>query len=369
MTRSGHKSFAIEGRIDGRKVKHSFGRASVMAVEHARKRARSLLLGLLEGRDPTREAAASREAWTLQELADAYSESHLPKLRPASQAQYTSYLDRFILPELGRYRVRDVQTADVLRLFRLTETTSIASNRAGARRTTANRVLATLSSMFHEACLLGLRIDNPCRGVRRNPEVRRERYLSEAETARLLAACDASRHASVANLIRLLVFTGARRGETLSATWGEFDLQAGTWTKPSHHTKQNRIHSTPISPAAVALLRDMKGQAGAIGENDWLFPGRVPGERLASPKRAVSSIFRSANLSDDVTLHTLRHSFAARVVSAGHGLHAAGKLMGHTQAATTHRYAHLEHDAQRRALSDVDSAITKARSRLVPSSV
>lgn len=56
-----------------------------------------------------------------------------------------------------------------------------------------------------------------------------------------------------------------------------------------------------------------------------------------SPKRSVSSIFDDAGLSGDVCLHTLRHSFAARVVGAGHGLHATGKLLGHTQAATTHR--------------------------------
>ncbi len=85
---------------------------------------------------------------------------------------------------------------------------------------------------------------------------------------------------------------------------------------------------------------------------------------MLDPKRGVALIFKAAGLGKDVTLHTLRHSFAARVVSSGHGLHAAGKLLGHTQAQTTHRYSHLEHDSQRRALCDVDAAIEAAQKRL-----
>jgi integrase len=228
--------------------------------------------------------------------------------------------------------------------------------------TTANRVLATTSSMFSEAIAQGLRTDNPCMSVKRNPENKRERYLDATETARLLVVCDQSQYINAANLIRLLVLTGARRGEALLARWEEFDLDAALWVKPSHHTKQKRTHMLPLSPAAVAALTHMKEQAEA--DCPWLFPSSNSSRSLQDPKRGVSLILMAAGLGRGVTLHTLRHSFAARVVSAGHGLHAAGKLLGHTQAATTHRYAHLEHDAQRRALVDVDAAIHAARAAL-----
>lgn len=96
----------------------------------------------------------------------------------------------------------------------------------------------------------------------------------------------------------------------------------------------------------------------------WLFPGTTLSQPLQDPKRGVTLIFKAAGLDKGVTLHTLRHSFAARVVSAGHGLHATGKLLGHTQAATTHRYAHLEHETQRRALADLDKRLLAAMSAL-----
>lgn len=131
-------------------------------------------------------------------------------------------------------------------------------------------------SLMSEAVRLGLRTDNPCRAVRRNQESKRERYLSEHETARVLVACDASTYVSAANLIRLLVFTGARKGETLSSRWSEFDLGKCIWTKPSHHANQNRIHAVPLSQAAVSPMsyevgsgRRQYGGVALSGGTDW----------------------------------------------------------------------------------------------------
>ncbi|MBB1472607.1 tyrosine-type recombinase/integrase [Luteimonas sp. MC1782] len=368
VTRAGRKSFAIEGRLHGRKVKHTFSRVGTMTLEQARRRAKELLFEIVQGRDPAATALAARREWTLKELVREYKTGYFPSLRPATQQHYTDHFDRFILPEMGKRKVSDIAAADALRLFRSVETRCRRVDgekvvRSG--KTTANRVIATLSSLLSESVRLGLRTDNPCRAVRRNQESKRERYLSDDETARLLAACDASPHLVPANLIRLLVFTGARKGETLAAKWSEFDLAHGIWTKPSHHTKQNRTHTVPLSQAALALLRDMRQEAERAGAEEWLFPGARTGRRLVSPKRAVRRIFEQAALTSDVCLHTLRHSFAARVVSSGHGLHATGKLLGHTQAATTHRYAHLEHDTQRRALADSDQLLNAAVSVLI----
>jgi len=370
VTRAGHKTFAIEGRLHGRKVKHSFARAGTITLDQARKRAKELLFEIVQGRDPAATAALARKAWTVKELIAEYKEAHFPNLRTSTRNSYDNYFARFIIPHLGKRKVAEVESVDALRLFRSVESECRKTETGvlvSTGKTTANRVIATASSLFGEAIRLGLRTDNPCKSVKRNPESRRERFLSETESARLLRVCDETPHIVTANLIRLLIFTGARKGESLAAKWSEFDLQAGVWTKPSHHTKQKRTHSVPISPAALALLREMWAEAEASGQVEWLFPGGIKGKGLVSPKRAVRTIFRRAGLGSDVCLHTLRHSFAARVVSAGHGLHATGRLLGHTQAATTHRYAHLEHDIQRRALKDVDAAILRGHETSVVS--
>ena len=79
-----------------------------------------------------------------------------------------------------------------------------------------------------------------------------------------LSGALAERSDASANAVRLLLLTGARRGEALSARWGHFDLQAGTWVKPSAHTKQKLEHRIPLSAPALQLLAD-KGLAPFFG--------------------------------------------------------------------------------------------------------
>ena len=95
---------------------------------------------------------------------------------------------------------------------------------------------------------------NPASGVRRNPEDKRSRYLNKNEIAALVQALNDHSEPMSVNAIKLLMLTGARRGEVLGATWAMFDLDNGIWTKPSAHTKQRRLHRVPLSGPALRLL-------------------------------------------------------------------------------------------------------------------
>ena len=101
-----------------------------------------------------------------------------------------------------------------------------------------------------------MRLDNPATGIERNPENERQRYLTADELKRLGAALGASKRYASANAVRLLLLTGARRGEVLSARWGQLDLIAGVWTKPGSTTKQKTTHIAPLSGAARLLLKE-----------------------------------------------------------------------------------------------------------------
>jgi hypothetical protein len=107
--------------------------------------------------------------------------------------------------------------------------------------------------MFSLSIRWGMRSDNPTQGVERNNEERRYRYLSGDELRRLTDALATHSSQSAANAIRLLLLTGARLGEVLSATWDQFDFEIGTWTKPSSHIKQKREHRVPLSVARLIL--------------------------------------------------------------------------------------------------------------------
>jgi integrase len=104
------------------------------------------------------------------------------------------------------------------------------------------------------------RDDNPFEGVAKSHEGRRDRLLSAVNIDRLCDALEQHPNQSAANAIRLILLTGVRRGEVLTATWKEFNLELGIWTKTSHHTKQKRTDHVPLSPPALQLIASNKGE-------------------------------------------------------------------------------------------------------------
>lgn len=269
------------------------------------------------------------------------------------------------------------------RLRKLAEATRLAlkaeelarSGRAGVHQ--ANRLVAVLRVMFTLARTeWGARSDNPCDGAPRDHEEQRERNLSEPEVYRLLAACadyeaDSGMAADArggADAIRLLLFTGARLQEVLKAEWREFDLERGLWTKPSSHTKTKRLHRVELDGPALELVTEMHSRRAHAR---FLFPGEPSkgrGVGVANPevkprvglKRPWAAVVKLAGL-EDVRLHDLRRTLASWMLSDGASLATVGKTLGHTQVATTNRYAHLASSVQRSALGSAGRRMMAAQ--------
>lgn len=181
-------------------------------------------------------------------------------------------------------------------------------------------------------------------GIERFHEERRERWLSVDELQRLTDALDGYPNERAANAIRLLVLTGARKSEVLAAEWSQLDLERGVWTKPSSHTKQKKTERVPLSEPTIALLSKLKREA--FTEVPFVFPGDVSDRPVQDIKKAWSTVCEKAGL-EGVRLHDLRHTYASHLVSSGLSLELVGRLLGHTQAATTKRYAHIADDPLR----------------------
>jgi integrase len=209
VTANGARSFVLSYRTrDGRPRRLTIGDFGAWTTAAARAEADDLRRRIHQGEDPLGEQQNERRAETVAELADRFLAEHGARLRPKSLRDYRQIIEGHIRPALGRHKVRAVTFADIDRLHRTITKTS------GPYQ--ANRCLAVCSVMFALAIKWGLRTDNPARGIARNKEHGRERYLSELELARLLAALDAYRDQRVAAIFRLLLLTGARRGEVLS---------------------------------------------------------------------------------------------------------------------------------------------------------
>jgi integrase len=354
VTARGAKSFVLDYRVDGRQRRITLGNYPDWTVQAARAAAKTMKWDVDLGQDPMGERHALRDAPTVQDLWERYQSEKLPTKAARTQTDERSMWHKIILPRLGKHRIADVTYNDIDELHR--DVTRIRKTPVRA-----NRMVEVLRGAFNFAIRWHWRQDNPARGVQRNPEEKRERYLSKSELMALARALNEHPEVTSANAIKLLLLTGARRGEVLGARWDMFDLEEGIWVKPSAHTKQRRTHRVPLSSPALELLKSMHFDA----KNPFVFCG-AEGKPLVDIKRTWVSVCKTAGFVDltekrtrsgkpvfdeagtpilieqpNLRIHDLRHAFASVLVSAGASLPLIGQLLGHTQAQTTLRYAHL----------------------------
>ena len=159
-----------------RERRFTIGRASAWSLNAARQQAAELRRRIDQGEDPLGDIQEKRTSPTVSELCDVFLTEHVATRRPATQKQYHAVVMR-IRQAIGGAKVGEIRFNDVANLHRK------VSERGPYL---ANRLLAVLSKMFSMAMRKGWRTDNPAKGVERNQEHERERYLSPAELARLL---------------------------------------------------------------------------------------------------------------------------------------------------------------------------------------
>ena len=175
---------------------------------------------------------------------------------------------------------------------------------------------------------------NPCRGIGRHRERRRERFLTDTEFRRLGRVLDravadggVSGHAVAA--IRLLLLTGCRKSEILSLKWQGVDLAAGEIQLADSKTGPRAV---PLSPPAVRVLEELP----RLPDSPWVIPGQKPGTHMTNLDGPWRIVRKRAGL-DDVPIHDCRHSFASRALALGESLPVIAKLLGHRQIRTTSR--------------------------------
>lgn len=374
------KTWVFDYRLpSGKQGRFKIGPFAAFTADEARLEAKKLAGRVAKNEDPSAERDALRRAATMRELAADYLERHAkPNKSPAEAKADEARLARYVLPKLGGRKAADVTRRDVEDLHRAMQSKPYA----------ANRVLALLSKMFSLAVKWGLRPDNPVKGIERNAEARKEAWLSDAEIQKLLAVLRGHANERAANAVRLLLLTGARMREVLHARWEQFDLAEGTWTKPAHTTKQKKLHHVRLSAPALALLKSIReaaeaaasakaaktGQPSDVGP--FVFPGGAEGQPLDSIKRFWAGLMEKAELGAweklpghtaekpalrfraKYRIHDLRHTVASHMVTAGTSLAVVKEALGHTQIATTMRYAHLAPSAVQEAADRFGAKLT-----------
>ncbi len=370
---SGKKVYVAQYRQHGRSHRVAIGEHGRLTPEQARSEAKKLLGRVETGADPIAERMAERAVRTFKAVADDFLALHVASKRKSRTAEeYRNLLKNHVLPAIGSKRILDVRRADVARLHGKMQHVPYQANRA----------LALVSAIWNWAARNGevVLADNPAKGIERYREHNREQFLTTEELARL---GDVLRRAETRGLpyqvddakpkakharkpedrivkfdpfavaaIRLLILTGARLREILGAQWRHVDLERGILFLPDSKTGRKPIY---LSAAAQSVLASLPRIAG----NEHIIAGAKDGAPRADLNKPWRAVIKAAGL-EGLRLHDLRHSFASFGAGASLGLPIIGKLLGHSQAATTHRYAHLDADPLRRAADQIGATIAAA---------
>jgi integrase len=371
--RNGGKCYVAQYRKDGRSRRTRIGEHGRLTPEDARRQAKIVLGAVESGKDPIAERKAAREVRTFKAVATDFLDHHVKAKRKARTAdEYERILTLHVIPTLGSKRIVDLSRADVARVH----------SKLSESPYQANRAIALVSAVWNWAARRDevSFAENPARAVERFAEKGRERFLTseelvrlgdalrESETLGLPFAVDeakpSAKHAPKAGnrrvkldpyalaAVRLLILTGARLREILDAQWSQLDKERGILFLSDSKTGKKPLY---LSAAAQSVLAEIP----RIKDNPHIIAGAAKGAPRADLQRPWKAVRRAAKL-DGVRIHDLRHSFASFGAGASLGLPIIGKLLGHSQAATTHRYAHLDADPLRRAVETIGNTIAAA---------
>ncbi len=338
--------------------------------EHARARAKVILGSVAHGHDPAEpENHRTRHAHGGRTGRPVHGRTRRTKAQSRDRRVYRDILDRIVKPAVGTTKADKLTRPQVGKLHSSLSDTPFQ----------ANRVLAVVGSMYAFAGRAGIvpESTNPARGIDKFKESRRERFLTGEELERLGSAIreaettgipwtvdetkPTAKHVpkakrftkiapSAAAALRLLLFTGCRLREILHLRWEHVDFERGCLFLPDSKSGRKTVI---LNAPALAVLNALE----RIGP--YVVPGDDPEQPRHDLKRPWDAVTKRAGLTG-VRLHDLRHTYASFGAGGGLGLPIIGRLLGHAQAATTARYAHLDNDPLRRASESIAGRIAAA---------
>lgn len=390
---SGKRKYVIQFRQGRKSRRMTLGEHGRLTPDEARLLAKEMLGAVAKGMDPLAERRARQAVRPFREVADEFMRLHVAaKTKSRTEEEYGRLLRLHLYPGLGTKPISSITKGEIGKFHAGISGPSVA-----------NRCLALFDTIWNWAASRGeIEGQSPSKGLERNPERARERYLTPDELRRLGKALHDAETVGVpwvvneagpkakhlpkqkratavdpyaVAAIRMLMLTGARLREVLNARWDYVDFNRGMMFLPDSKTGRKTLY---LSDVALSLLESLPRMQG----NPYIIPGEVAGQPRADLKRPWAAIMRAAGLgkgdgekadkgtgkkrkpgtveSPGLRIHDLRHTFAAFGVGGSLGLPVVGKLLGHSQARTTQRYAHLDADPLHKAANQIGSQIAAA---------
>lgn len=333
---SGQKTYVFfyypKGVATRKKEYLKIGTHGAVTCEIAREIAQGWAGDIARGIDPKKQKQKVSTSLSFQDFFKIFTEKYR-KIHHKKGAMEIddNRLKNHIFPFFGNMKINEIEGKDVLRF----------KDQLRDRPGTYNRSINLIRKAFSSAELWGYRPknSNPCLGIPKYPEKKKERFLTSEELEKLDGVLTEQEMIGVTSsyslaAIRMLMYTGCRLSEILTLKWEDVFLEEGYLHLKDSKTGEKTI---PLNESTKTVLTKLEKQEC----NPFVFVGEKPGTCLTTLKTAWTKVRRLADL-EDVRLHDLRHTFASLAIKQGVDLYTVSKLLGHKDIKTTTRYAHLE---------------------------
>lgn len=359
VSKNGRRFFQHRYRHLGRKRCMSLGEFPHVSLQDARKRVSENIGLLARDIDPAEKRKEKRNDLTFTEFSEKFYVPHAT-MHKKTWKEDVYKLDRRINPALGKLRMSSITARDIITFHSREKERNTA--------TTANHYLRLLKTMLNLAVKWGLLEKNPAAGLDKFREPpHRERYLSKDELPRFLNALDELEDRPSKSIIKLLLFTGCRKGEILSLKWSQVKLDEGRLFLPmTKNGKSRSILLNSKSREVLVLLTDHRAFQDQEDCCEYVFPSRAGTRKghINDLRKPFEKVCEAADV-EGLRVHDLRHSFATIAVQGGASLYDVQKLLGHSDISMTQRYAHMLDESLQKATDNVSNMIDRAINKQV----
>lgn len=347
VSKTGIKTFALHAfdRRTKKPLQLTIGRYPDISVNHARDQASKLLAQIADGIDIKEERNKIRAESTLDDLYQRWHNSAKHRKRTIKDDERTYELH--IKPYFGKKRISSLTTSQVRswhsKLSKKPRQRKKDGQNATLSQSSANRCLALLRSIYNAEAP---EIPNPCKGVKQFKESSRDRFIRPHEMNKFFEALESQETPdTLKDLIKVMLFTGARRMNVFSMRWSELDLDAGIWTIPASKFKTGEKSEIELIPLVVDILKKRKRETSSV----FVFPARSKTGFISDPKKQWKKLIERAGLSN-LRMHDLRRTCGSYQAIAGSSLLLIGKSLGHRNMKTTEVYARVDSSPIRKSM-------------------
>jgi integrase len=345
VTSNGAKTFCVFRRIKGGEPgRVTLGRFPDMTIDQARRQAAQINAAIAEGGNPAAVKRAHKAERTFADLFGEYIKRHA-KPHKRTWAEDEQRYEQYLRKTLGNKKLTAIDRKVIAHIH--------SDITLAGHGTVANRVLALVSSVFGWAINVGLGDTNPAKGIKRNKEISRDRFLQGDELPRFFAALAEETNQTMKDYFLVSLLTGARRANVLSMRWADINFGRDEWR--IEETKNGTPQTVTLSPEVVKILSERQREAVGI----FVFPGTGKSGHLAEPKTGWKRILEHAKL-ENLRVHDLRRTLGSWQAKSGASLAIIGKSLNHKNIATTAIYARLDLDPVRDSVNTATSAMMAA---------